>query len=316
MFVLLTACLQFVFAGVPPGLDKFSYPPQKMSARGIQEIRISGVKGNLTIKTGPSSHYIVRIKHSRQKRFEDWNLEMDRRGNALILEVSNVAYGAQWRHLVKQELWPEFDIEISGPSVPATLSWREGSLRIEGWKAPIEAAFLSGHIESRGMRGDLKLQLGEGEVQIGDHGGGLDLKGEKGKLSLQGVRGRVNLNWLQGTIEAHRVSGEMDIDLLTGRAVLTRVEGRLLAKGVESSWFIQAGEGADVEVKSTSGPVRIKPPKGKVKVFLSSAQGSIQVHKPLSVELRDGIRVVESSHQKPSLGQVFVRTESGTILWQ
>jgi hypothetical protein len=118
---------------------KYTYPEQKLSANGIEKIEISGVKGAVKLVGRPGKVYRLKVRHSRGKKFEDWSLAIDRRESILVLEVSSAVYGAQWRKHVRQDQWPEFDVELSGPSVPATISWKEGQLEYSKWSNDLES---------------------------------------------------------------------------------------------------------------------------------------------------------------------------------
>jgi|GEM_PF-6320074 len=307
LFILISAQLAHA--------DKFAYPPQKVAAAGIQQIKISGVKGRLTMRGNNSKSFKIRISHSKNKRFEDWSLSVDRQGDALVLEVFNVAVGSQWRHTVRAELWPEFDIEIEGPSVATVISWREGVMQLTQWQNDVEATFLNGKFSARGMRGKLKVQAVDGQVDIADFAGSLDLKGEKGRVELTGIRGAVDLNWVHGVLRGERLSGPTTLEMPSGNARLKNLSGKLKVTGGNSEWDLSASAPSDLEVMTESGPVKIHW-NGGAKVFLTSSTGAINVPKPLQVEIREGLKVVEALDQKKPRGQVFVRTQSGNISWQ
>lgn len=295
--------------------DKFTYPPQKLSARGVTEVRVSGVRGKFVLKGNHSKSYKIRVSHSKNKRFDDWSLSVDRQGGALVLEVFNVALGGQWKHSVRAEFYPEFDIEIEGPAVPATIAWREGSLSVSDWSADMEAAYLTGSFDIRRFKGQLKLQAGEGNIRISQADGHIMLKGEKGRVELSHVRAAVDLNWLQGTLRGEDLSGRLVLDLANGNAQLHGISGKLKVSGENSEWTLQARAPADLEVVTEAGPVNLRW-LGGARAFLTSASGVIAVPKPFSVELRDGLKVAQFSKDKTPRGQVFVRTQSGAITWQ
>lgn len=296
--------------------DKYAYPPQKLNAAGVTEIRVSGVKGRLVMKGRPGKFYRIKVTHSKGKKFEDWNLSVDRQGGALVLEVFNVAFGAQWRHQVREELWPEFDIEIEGPSQPAVVGWRDGGLQFDKWRSPIEAAFLNGTLQSSGGAGDLKIQAVDARVAITGHQGAIHLKGEKGRVELKQIKGSADVTWMEGVFRAANFSGELRLDLNAGHAKLDNVAAVLKGKGGSSEWEVSASAPGDLEVVTDSGPVRIKWLSGGAKLFLSSQQGSIRVPKPFQIESREGVKVVEGTKPAALKGSVFVRTQTGNISWQ
>jgi hypothetical protein len=313
--------------------DKVSYPAQSFSAAGIDSIRVVGVKGSLRLVGRSAKSYQIHVKHSKAKRFEDWSLSIDRQGDTLVLEVFNVAYGAQWRTQVREELWPEFDVELSGPAQSAVLSWREGSVDIQGWNAEVEASFLKGRFHSEKMQGALKLQAVDAQIQVTKHNGSVQIKGERGRVDLEDIKGDIHLNWVSGVIRGQNLDsigeiestdadvkidnsrGQWKLQLTQGHARLSDIGGIWKASGVRSEWHLALKAPGDVEIVSESGPVRIDWRKGGAKLFLSSKTGDIRVPKPWQVEIRNGLKVVEAEREKPPKGQVFVRTQSGLIEW-
>ena len=83
-------------------------------------------------------------------------------------------------------------------------------------------------------------------------------------------------------------------------------------------WDIWASAPADLNVTTLSGPVGINWKEGGAKVFLTSTRGPINFPpgKFLKVGDREGRKVVEGVKTAKSMGQVFIRTESGSIHWQ
>ncbi len=312
----ISAVLIFVFS-FSAWADKFAYPPQKISAAGIHQIKISGVKGHLILREKATKFYRIRVMHSKAKQFEDWNLSMDRVHDALVLEVFNVAYGPQWRKLVRQELWPEFDIEIEGPSVPVLAGWREGRVDISGWRKAIELSFLKGRVSSEHTSGTLKLETVDANVAIKDHQGALDLRGEKGNVELQRVKGRAKIAWLDGDLKGENLKGEYNIEWQSGSAGLKEVNAKVKAKSSGADWKLSARAPSEVEISTDKGAVDIKwLGRGGVKLFLSSISGKIKAPKAYQVESRDGGAVVEASRVGKPKGEAFVRTRSGAISWQ
>ncbi len=297
-------------------LDKTAYGPQKILSSGIRKLQISGVRGKLRVIGRKAKFYSVQVKHSKGKRSEDWNLVIDRDGDALVFEVFNVAYGAKWRTLVREEHWPEFDVEVSGPSQPAIISWREGDLEINGWEAPVEASFLRGHFKANNVTGALTLQAVDARVDIVGQKGALELKGEKGRIELSRVDAPVNINWLTGDLNAIACAGRWVVALDQGSARIELKAGTLKAHGRSTKWQFHLRSPADVELISDSGPAQVHWEGGGVQLFLSTRSGKMKLPKDFAAQMRDGIQVVEKEIAPKPKGQVFVRTQSGDISWQ
>lgn len=314
--------------------EKYAYPEQKIRARGIQDIQISGVKGHVKVKGHAGKSYRLRVRHSKSKRYEDWSLAVDRRGGTLYLEVSSAAYGAQWRKIVRRDQWPEFDVELIGPSKPITVAWREGKIEFLNWTADVESSHLKGALTVREGVGNYNLQTGEGDVNIEKLAGDLTLKGDTGDVSIGEVTGAVNMSWLSGQVLLTSVSGggtlnvndselkvascqgDWTINMARGKADIERCSGKLQAEGESAAWRLRASHDLETEIKSLSGPVDVEWKSGGAKVFLTSDTGSIAAPKTKAKTDPQGRLVAEFKVGAKPFAQVFVKTQSGRIIFK
>jgi len=314
--------------------EKYAYPEQKIRARGIEEIQISGVKGHVKLKGHAGKSYRLRVKHSKSKRYEDWSLAVDRRGHTLYLEVSSAAYGAQWRKVVRRDLWPEFDVELIGPAKPVTVSWREGHLEYLNWSANVESSHLKGRLTVKSGVGQYTLQTGDSDVDISKMAGDLTLKGGTGNVAIEQVTGQVHLTWLAGQVRLNSVTGGGElhvsdselklascegawtVNVARGKADIERCSGKLQAEGESAAWRLRASHDLETEIKSLSGPVDVEWKAGGAKVFLTSDSGSIATPKAKAQTDEKGRQVAEFKVGAKPFGQVFVRTQTGPIIFK
>lgn len=321
MWIMLLAFQVFASA------DKAHYPPQRLSARGITRVEIAGVRGKLHLIGRPGPAYRLTVSHSKI-RFDDWNLLVERRGHTLVLEVSNSAYGKEWRRQIKRDRWPEFDIELEGPPVPSVIGWRDGDLAFERWNAGVEAAFLDGSLQIANGRGDYRVQAVNADVRVTRFRGDLKLRGERGDVGFSNIKGSLTLSWLHGNVVADDVDakaqvegvhlqtrvtssrGDWDLRQTRGQAAFRDFGGKLRGRGAGTQWNVLGRSGADVQLVSGAGAVEVKVPSA-AKVFLTSLTGPIA--SPITVEDRDGQRVAERLRSGLARGRVFVSTESGPI---
>lgn len=312
--------------------DKVSYPVQKISARGIKAIEIRGVNGALKIKARPGPFYQLAVRHSRSKRYEDWQLQVERRGTTLYLEVFSVAYGSQWKKFVKREQWPEFDVDWRGPSLPTVVSWRDGKIAVTGWRDALEASLLKGDFQISDMKGRLKLQTGDVALNLSRVEGQTDIRGEKGSLKISRSSGPFEISWLDGSIDFDQVKGPMNLEsqqaefkgihgqgpwsikMASGRADLRNFSGSLKAEGRSAPWTLDLRPPSDLEIKSASGSVDIRAAaQSGLKAFLTSKEGPIETSGWLKNEVRDGVHVAEGRRPGSPINEVFVKTQSGSI---
>jgi DUF4097 and DUF4098 domain-containing protein YvlB len=317
--------------------EKYSYPVQKISIKNAHDIKIIGVKGHLKMRGVPHAKSLsLKVQHSKGRKFEDWHLSVDRRGNTIFLEVFNTAYGNQWRHEVREDLWPEFDIELEGASLPATVGWREGKLEFKNWNSPLEISFLKGEAQIRGGKGQLDLEPVDAKVSVQGHSGAVNIKGESGRVSLADNQGELALNWLNGNVRlencrgelrvetrtadvrVHNGSGELSLRMGQGHAQISGFDGIIDGKGDQAKWDLAARAPADLNITTSTGPVGVEWLKGGAKVFLTSTRGAIQFpsNRFLKSEDREGRHVVQGLKSAKTMGQVFIRTESGPISWR
>lgn len=327
----MSIVVTLIFASAMAFGAKYSYPEQKLRSHGIEKIEISGVKGEVKLSGRAGKVYRLKVKHSRGKKYEDWSLAVDRRGSTLVLEVSSVVYGAQWRKHVRQDQWPEFDVELSGPSVPAVISWKEGSLHYSKWSNDVESSHLNGELEVIEGVGTYTLHTGSGRVKVSKLAGDLKLKGEAGDVSIEQITGALTLNWLTGNVRLKSLMGggklelseaklnlaacrgNWSIHLARGEAEIDQCSGKLTAEGESTSWKVTASEALETEIKSADGPVAVEWKRAGAKVFLTSKDGEIAGPLVQSKLDSEGRKVAEFTVGKKPFAAVFVRTESGAI---
>jgi DUF4097 and DUF4098 domain-containing protein YvlB len=330
----MSILVPLIFAAASAFGAKHTYPEQKFSSNGVQKIEISGVKGEVKVSGRAGKAYRLKVKHSRGKKYEDWSLAVDRRGEVLVLEVSSAVYGAQWRKHVRQDQWPEFDVELSGPPVPLIVSWKQGQLHYSKWSADIESSHLKGDLTIEEGVGNYDLHTGMGDVQVAKLAGELKVQGESGNVTIDQVTGAVTLNWLSGNVKLKTVMGggkldlneskltvdacrgEWSIQLARGQAEIEGCSGKLMAEGQSTAWRLRKNQDLETEIKSGEGPVAVEWNSGGAKVFLTSNQGVIEGPKVQSKLDSEGRKVAEFTVGKKPFSAVFVRTESGPILFK
>ncbi len=326
-----------VVMAMPLPHSKSAYPDQRLSLWGVKSLHIVGVKGSLKLHGKNHGSYLnLKVQHANSRIFEDWQLSVDRRGNTLFLEVYNAASGKQWMNQVRAEFRPEFDIELSGPSLPTVVGWNEGKMEISHWNSDVEASILQGHVKVTGGSGALTLQSVNTGLTVRTHTGAIQIKGESGPIVLVGNHGALNLDWLRGPVSLWDCSGNMQIasqdsqvtvyggggelhlQLTKGLAKIDAFKGLVNGQSQQANWEISAAAPAVLNVTSKSGQVGLKWKTGGAKVFLTSRQGPIGFTpktKFLTATDGDGRKIVEGVRTGQIMGQVFIRTESGAIGW-
>jgi hypothetical protein len=329
-------CL-LVSCGASAGETWAAYQAQKISVRGIKDIKIVGVRGHLTLRGRNEAHQLsLRVRHSNGHKYDDWYLSVEPRKGTLYIEVFNVAYGAQWRNQVREELWPEFDIELEGTALPTTVGWREGALTVSDWDADLEASFLKGQATVQGGYGRLSLQPIQANVQVSGHAGPVNISGESGSIRFSKTSGPLHINWITGAISLKECVGEIRVESRDGRldvdggegilqvqmtqgvAHIAAFRGEVNGQGDKVSWEVAGSAPTRIHLQNHSGPVGLSWNSGGAQVLLRSNHGAIDIlHSDfLNSEWHDGQRVASGVKRSTAMGQVDVRTDSGPIRWR
>lgn len=301
--------------------DKYAYPAQRISLRGVHDLKISGVKGTLKLR-GHGQHksrfLTLKVQHSKSRRYEDWHLSVDRQGSTIALEVFNVSYGLQWRKFIREDKWPEFDIEIDAPEIPANVSWREGHIEVTNWRGDLDVSLLKGEIRAQGGHGKFNLQPVQANVDLINHKGAVNVRGESGRVRLARLTGDISLNWVNGPLWIHECRGNVQVEMQTGQATITGLQGRLKGRSASAKWDVQAAAPAEMNVSSVSGPIDVAWGGGGAKVFLTSENGAIHFPRPsfLQSSEREGKHVVQGVKTAKTMGQIFVQSRGGAITWR
>lgn len=324
--------------GTALAAGKVSYPSQEVSLKNVHQIQIIGVRGKLQVERNPpgkrKDKMHMAVAHTKGRKAEDWLLSVERRGHTLFIEVFSTAFGRQWRRQVRQENWPEFDVEIAADTRPLVVSWNEGDLNFKNWNRDLDVTFLKGRARFLGGEGSLKLQAVQADVDVAGHKGAVAVQGQSGNLKVSESEGDIKLDWINGKmdfekmkgsltlnsgeaeIKARSVEGDWTLDLPKGSANLAGFSGVLKAGGGDSEWKIEPAPGADVSVVTDSGAVQVVRKPGRARIFLTSTTGEIKAPPELKSAVNEGVRVVEGideSIKGAKLGQVFVKTRSGAI---
>ena len=191
-----------------------------------------------------------------------------------------------------------------------------------------------GRAEARGVRGDLRIDTGSGEVAVTDITGALEVDTGSGSVDVQGVRGDVLVDTGSGRVDASALSGDdVELDTGSGEVVVRGVEARRLrvdtgsgeirVTGVRSDDVeVDTGSGAvevellqDIEsftVDTGSGSVTVRVPDGLgAEVELDTGSGRIDVGLPM--ELRTARRDYVRGRVGDGNGRLSVDTGSGSI---
>lgn len=293
-----------------------SYQPMPITVRSGDSLQITGVHGRLKLIHDPRlKNLVLQINQRQQKSSPDWNLSVDRKGSVIEVEVFSVSNQELWKHELKKNQWPEFDIYLRGPSLPVRASWRQGEVDINRWNKDVDLLLLDGKLRIADTRGKIQIQGARLNMSVLRHEGEVNFTADVGQGIVEASKGILKIQLMDGGLQLRAFQGEFFWN--SQRAVLDATNG-------QGQWNLVTNKGpikvqmagrSEVDIQSDSAPVKVAWHKGAAKAFLSSKTGLIKAPPIAKVTREEGIKKWLAQWGEGQLGQVFVKTQSGSILF-
>ncbi len=170
----------------------------------------------------------------------------------------------------------------------------------------------AGNTEVRGLRSDVKVDTGSGDVTIADLTGNLDAHTGSGSVTIDGVSGRiqadtgsgsVRISNVAGDLEAHTGSGSMEVREASGRARLDSGSGSLTYEGDPEG---------ECRFETGSGSITLRLPADlNMEVDLETGSGSITVD--FAVEGQSRKQEVKGTIGRGDAGSILAHTGTGSV---
>jgi hypothetical protein len=162
----------------------------------------------------------------------------------------------------------------------------------------------SGNQTVRGLRSDVTLHAGSGDLELDDLNGNMHIETGSGNIRGNGVA---------GAFEAHAGSGDIKVALGGSGLVRTRTgSGNVEIRGVNGGLNVETGSGdvvldgqiaGDWAIHTGSGDVSIRlPQNASYEVDLSTSSGSLTVNDPVQTTVQG--RVNEGGNRHRTSGKV------------
>ena len=184
--------------------------------KNIKEIRIKTVSGNCIVQKGDKNEVKVVVTYSYDD--EDYEAEIDQRGDRLILRERFVGHRSTWRgrSMWKLTVPDKTDIEFSTAS---------GDLEVADLNSDIEAETASGDIVLKKMAGNFHVSTASGDIEGMDLQGRIEFGTASGNVELRGFTGDSEVGTASGNIRAENVKGEMNFGTASGNIYIRACSG-------------------------------------------------------------------------------------------
>jgi hypothetical protein len=322
--------LVFLFAGLWASAG-FSAQERLWEGQGIRGIRISGFKGNLNFMADDKAAQTTINASAKdgEALSQPWKPEVSVHDDGwLVVNIEGPSSKSDWR-LPKI---PALNIDIRSRSVPIVVAWKEGDIRLKGWKSASQITHYKGAIHADATKEALRIMSIEGDVEVSNHIGRLNIDTYRSKVTLLKVIGNSQIHNFSGQLRLEQCKGDVQLSSSKGRNTLdaqkgalefnldagelnlTKYSGPIRGKTEQGSVSAQLVGTADFKVRSDSGRVAIAVPRSSgARVNLVSEEGNIAIQFGIKVDRLENMKIGRGTLSGKESGVIQVKSHSGDI---
>lgn len=316
------------------------FKPIGMEVKPNDKLSIVGFDGSVKLREVKGNQVSVKVRQENPDKLtgvlkstlDEWQVLMQRRGDTLEIHVKVPESKNTWSELMRGSSWPKFVLDISAPSMPLTLVWRKGSVKVDNWNSTLKLSVLDGEVVVQNGEGDMQLihQTGEvkaisrkGKTELESFSGRVNIDGGSGSLKIENFAGETNVKGYDGNLDwranrgVGRVSGgkgKMDFQTEKGTLTVADFQGDLRGQSTQGAVQADLISPSQVRITTTEAPVTLKVAGSGASVNLISEEGAIAAPNFLEkVSASAGKQVRGRLKSGTGEGQIFVKTTTGTI---
>lgn len=333
--------LLVVVSSTPSWASTTTFQPLSMEVKPGDQLVVSGFRGSVTIESDDSLKMMsVTLKQVTPKNLpgeysdslDEWLFSFQRVQNRIEAKVGSPLSKSLWAKLLANPQYqPEFKMIIKGPSIPVTLSWRQGPIQVKSWNASVKLNTLSSDVRVVGGEGPVSATQQEGVLKIVDRSGAIgvdtykvvtEFNKIKGPIHVQNFSGKSKIAETDGKIDIYSYSGSFDVADGKGQIQFESDRGKIYVKKYEGDLTSETDIGsvyatllgqARVKIKSRQGNVSLSLPNSGANVNVGTEKGSLNVPNYLRLTRLPNLQLMTGRLRGKNSGRVYVRTESGGI---
>lgn len=292
--------------------------------------------GDQILVRGPAAqvHYTVIPGATALKVVSPVGWTLERREQVLAIEDRDMNSRAEVRDAIKLSAAKSKVVEISGPSLPAEIHLREGSVNLTKNTREVRVLLQQGKVVAHQLSGGLRVSGRKVELSLTDLTGRLDVDIYQGAVTIKGHQGDGKIELFSGNLisenengtlsflnqngnsKIQKFTGTLHLELDKGSFNALGLQGRVEGKTGDASSVLQIATESDVNLTSASGRVSVQlPPSSGASLNLLTQGGDIAVPAELHV-----VRAATEKSVKGKLkgdggrNQVIVRSTDGSIV--
>jgi hypothetical protein len=170
----------------------------------------------------------------------------------------------------------------------------------------------AGTTEVRGLRSDVKVDTGAGDVTIADLAGDLDARSGSGSMTIDGVSGRIQADTGSGSVRISSVTGDLDAHTGSGSMEVREASGRARVDSGSGSLTYEGDPEGDCRFETGTGSITLRLPADlNMEVDLETGSGTITTD--FAVEGQVSKREVKGTIGRGNAGSIRAQTGTGSI---
>nr|WP_295900777.1 DUF4097 family beta strand repeat-containing protein [uncultured Bdellovibrio sp.] len=256
-----------------------------------------------------------------------------KKDNIIEVKMNEYAGKRSWLNILPKAVSQMKKIEIWGPSIPADIQLRGGSVVAQKWSKDLKVSVTQGRVSSVGGAGSLQVYVQKGDVNIQDHTGKVSADSYSGSMALKNVQGDVDASLFAGSLNIEKVRGFLSLLTQQSNSKVNLSSGTIQFENGKGTMNIQAFQGrmegqnqegavaitmlldSEVDVKTKSGKVSVQtPPSSGASLNLLTTEGEILVPSEIKVTKLSAEKSVRGRLRGDAQrGSIFVRSQDGTI---
>lgn len=323
--------VQVFLISILGGYSSSLWAQNLIPAEGATKLHIRGFIGNVVLKAESQPSY--RFQFQKRGGVPEAFLEPKwrREGTELVIEIGVSGNTNDYNQVLKSKSNP-FVLEIAGPSLPLSLSWRQGDIKITGWRHALQLASTQSQVTLENTAGDMTLQLLAGQLTSKNHEGRLQVMGQSPSIFISKLKGKLELSNISGASTIENAEGDQEIFTSTGATKLKDSSGRLQAQ-LGRGPLVLEGYSGSVRGKSLQGNVALGLKALNPEIDFTGGSGYVSVSLPAGWGARVDLKTQQGDVSGPNTlqrgsdddsrklfgkigageGRIRIKTDSGAI---
>jgi DUF4097 and DUF4098 domain-containing protein YvlB len=315
------------------------FKPLAMETKPGDTMAVRGFDGDVKIMHGKAAQVVVKVRletsesanSAIRKSLDEWNFSMQRGETGIEISVQSPHTKEVWREILKSGGAPKYHLEVTAPSMPLELVWRNGNVTLDNWSAKGQVSIQQGQVTALGGSGDLRAVGQEANITVRNRAGKVDAESYSGKVLVDSVKGSVEAESFTGEATVQRSEGQIavrgfkapltvtggkgriDFETVRGPVKVNNFGGDLRGTTDEAPVTAKLAGAENVRITSGAGSVTLDLVNSGASVSATSTEGSITGPPHLRADQMAGQKVMRGRLKGAVDGSVVVRSQSGPI---